>query len=80
MEKQMYKGNISRDYEGKAGRQRALVDLCHSRKAEYALPIAKKIVAHTDKNKRIPVKIASLFSSLATQIGSDTVAAKELIE
>jgi putative ATP-dependent endonuclease of OLD family len=80
MGKQMGKGNIPRNYNGEEGRQRALADLCHSHKAEYALPVAKKIVAQEDKTKRVPKKVLALFSSLAAAIGANPIVTDEVIE
>ncbi|MDR3203611.1 MAG: AAA family ATPase [Deltaproteobacteria bacterium] len=52
-----------RDYKTdiENGRVDALIDLCLENKTRYAKAVAKKIVASTDKEKRIPKKVAALF-------------------
>jgi len=69
MNGQKGKGGVPRNYEGDAGREQALEDLCNRHKAEYALPVARQIVSSDDKNKRIPAKIKSLFAELAQKLG-----------
>jgi len=69
MSKQKGKGGVTRNYDGDDGRQKALIDLCHEYKAEYALCVATKIVANDDKDKLIPSMVAKLFEALAVTLG-----------
>jgi putative ATP-dependent endonuclease of OLD family len=71
---------IVRDYSSANGRDDALIDLILEKKTDYALPVAKKIVAHPDEAKRIPTKVKILLSSLAAQIGADPVVTGEVTE
>ena len=72
--------DVVRDYTMASGRDDALIDLWLENKVEYALPVARKIVAHPNKTKRIPTKVAALFSSLAAQIGVNPVVVQEVTE
>jgi putative ATP-dependent endonuclease of OLD family len=72
--------DIVRDYTIPSGCDDALVDLCLENKTEYALPVAKKIVARSDKETRIPTKVKALFESLATQICAGPVDTEEAVE
>ena len=63
------KGGVPRDYGGAKGRIAALKDLCNRHKAEYALPVAQKIVAVDDINRRIPQLIKKLFDGVAAKLG-----------
>ena len=72
--------SIVRDYAIQNGRDDALVDLCLENKTEYALPVAKKIVARADAATRIPKKIAALFSALSAQIRVSSSTAEGVIE
>jgi len=76
MANKLGKGTI-RDYTVSSGRTDALLDLCLENKTEYALPVAKKIIAQFDVAKRIPPKIETLLSLLSARIGIDRVAAGE---
>ena len=67
--KQKGKGGIARNYDGDDGRKTALIDLCHDHKTEYALPVAQKIVATDNADKRIPPSIVKLFDKLAIKLG-----------
>jgi len=69
--------DIVRNYDGEAGRNIALKEMCLGGKTIYALPVAKKIVLHTDVNKRIPTKIKSLFDELKNMLGLSIVAQTE---
>jgi putative ATP-dependent endonuclease of OLD family len=75
--KQKGKGGLPRNYGGEIGRQNALIDLCHEHKADYALPVAKKIVANIDAGKRMPSKVIKLFGELAAKLGIQKVAQSE---
>lgn len=69
MNGQKRKGGVTRDYTNASGRNDALIDLCHERKTEYALPVAKKIIEKAGPGKKMPPKIEALFSILADNIG-----------
>ena len=63
------KGGVVRNYSGETGKIEALMDLCRSRKAEYALPVARKIVLNDNIEKRIPRLISELFDEVAKILG-----------
>jgi putative ATP-dependent endonuclease of OLD family len=69
--------SITRDYTIKSGYNDALIDLCLEKKTEYALPVAKKIVANIDADKRIPSKVTELFDKLAAKLGIQKAAQSE---
>ncbi|MDD5486043.1 MAG: AAA family ATPase [Dehalococcoidales bacterium] len=79
MNGQKRKGGIKRDYACTTGQKDALSDLCHERKIEYALPIAKKIVDKAEPEKKVPIKIKSLLDKLAEKIGAAEVTSGENI-
>lgn len=56
-----------RNYDGDDGKKKAVYDCCtkYGAKAKYATYIAKHIIAHTDRNKRIPPKVKTLLSIIA---------------
>ena len=62
------KGGFIRNYTDAAGRESALIDLCHENKTDYALPVAKKIVEKAESFKKVPSKIEMLFSELKNKI------------
>jgi putative ATP-dependent endonuclease of OLD family len=66
---QKRKGGTIRNYTHESGRRDALSDLCHERKTEYALPVARKLVRKAEPHRKIPSKIKTLFSVLADKIG-----------
>lgn len=70
MNGQKKKGGTVRDYNHENGRTEALTDLCHEHKADYALPVAKKLVAKASGERKVPPKIETLFSALAAKIGA----------
>lgn len=78
MHRQKGKGGVPRNYEGIEGRTKALIDLCHRYKAEYALPIARTIVATADTAKRVPRLITKLFDELALTLRAERVAQSEV--
>lgn len=63
--KQKAKGGVDRDYDGEDGKKRALIDYCHSHKADFARPIACKIATNDDIDKSIPPLIKQLFDKIA---------------
>ena len=69
MNGQKRKGGSTRDYTNESGRNDALIDLCHERKTEYALPVAKKLIEKAESGKRVPSKVEALMSVLAEKIG-----------
>jgi hypothetical protein len=72
MKGQKGKGGTERDYGGEGGRTEALRDLCHGQnnKADYALPVANKLVEKAAQGKKVPPKVATLFLALAGKIGA----------
>lgn len=70
MNGQKRKGGSTRDYTNASGRNDALIDLCHERKTEYALPVAKKIIEKAETGKRVPSKVEALFSVLVDNLGA----------
>lgn len=74
------KGGGARDYTNEVGRNNALIDLCHERKTEYALPVAKKLIEKAESGKRVPPKIEALFSTLADNIGATEAPDVESVE
>lgn len=71
MDGEKKKGGENRNYTAvPSGHKDALIDLCLEGKTKYALPVSKKIVSHPDKIRRVPTKIAALFSALATKLGT----------
>jgi putative ATP-dependent endonuclease of OLD family len=68
------RGGVKRNYGGATGRISALKDLCRENKANYALPVAKEIVAIDDVTKRIPRLIKKLFDELSIKLGLDIAA------
>lgn len=80
MDGQKRKGGVTRAYTNASGRNNALIDLCHERKTEYALPVAKKIIEKAEPRKRIPPKIEALFSVLAANIGAEEALNVEDVE
>ena len=77
---QRRKGGIVRNYQNSAGRIEALKDICHERKTEYAIPVAKKLVGQEDKAQRIPKKVEQLFLALTRKIGFQKIIIKEASE
>jgi putative ATP-dependent endonuclease of OLD family len=71
------KGGVIRDYKHEGGRQKALVDLCHEHKADYALPVANKLIEKAESEKQVPQKIKALLSVLADRIGATKTPAVE---
>ena len=69
MSKLKGKGGVPRNYDGEVGRQRALEDICHDHKTDFALPIARKITSFSDKSIRVPEKMKALFLVLASYVG-----------
>jgi putative ATP-dependent endonuclease of OLD family len=67
------KGKLIRAYEGAEGRQQALIDFCHENKTKYAIAIAKKVVSHREKEKRIPSKAKSLFKELEKNLAIEAI-------
>jgi putative ATP-dependent endonuclease of OLD family len=63
------KGGGKRSYDNATGRDDALIDLCHEHKAEYALPVAKKLIEKAEQGKKIPRKVVSLLAAVADRIG-----------
>ncbi|MDR1581421.1 MAG: AAA family ATPase [Synergistaceae bacterium] len=77
---QKRKGGIVRDYSQEDGRTKALIDLCHEHKADYALPVATKLVEKAEPKRKVPPKIKTLFSALADKIGTNKAHAEEKTE
>jgi len=63
------KGGVPRNYDGDDGRISALKDLCNKHKAEYALPVAQKIIENDDLGRQIPRLVKALFDEVATMLG-----------
>ena len=59
--------DILRDYDGEAGKMRAVYDCCTGKraKAKYALFVAQEIISKEDISKRIPPKVKVLFDELS---------------
>jgi putative ATP-dependent endonuclease of OLD family len=74
MQGEKRKKGIIRDYNVPSGRTDPLTDLCLEHKTDYALPVSRKIVTQPDKDKRIPSKIETLFSSMAERLGYKKIA------
>jgi len=70
MNGQKRKGGSLRNYTNASGRNDALIDLCHERKTEYALPVAKKLIEKAESGKKVPPKVEALLSVLADNIGA----------
>ena len=58
----------TRDYKGEKGRSRAALDLLEGRKTRLATPVAMKIVALSDKSRRIPPAVRKLFDRIAEDL------------
>ena len=80
MNGQKRKGGIVRDYTKPTGRHDALIDLCHEKKAEYALPVAKKIIKNAEDSRKVPTRINQLLTELAISIGANVAKNVEDIE
>lgn len=64
MNGQKRRGGSTRDYTNASGRNDALIDLCHERKTEYALPVAKKLLKKQKQEKECPQKWKHYFPCL----------------
>ena len=58
------KGGKTRDYKGKAGRQRALIDCISGIKTKFAPVVADVIGNLGDKRRRFPSKVRRLFEAI----------------
>lgn len=61
------KGGRPRDYKSAGGRSRVICDMLRYRKTECAGPLARAICELSDAARRVPKKIAEVFSSLPIQ-------------
>lgn len=59
---------ISRDYSGDAGFQKALLDCIHDNKTSYSSVIASIIISNRYGEDRIPILIRRLFDAIETDM------------
>ncbi|WP_287878561.1 AAA family ATPase [Aquitalea sp.] len=58
-----------RDYHSDGGRTRAALDMMRDKKTRHAAPIASKIAALPDKQRRIPPKVSEFFDVITLHFG-----------
>lgn len=63
------KKGMTRDYKSSEGRKQAMIDILSENKAQYAKPLAEKIIILAEENQRCPDLIRKLFEKMSDDLG-----------